>query len=249
VSAILTAAFHLYRQHWQALVTIVAIVAIPLSLLQYFIADRFTAGVPAREDAVVVSGDLWRAVAANLTTGVLSILIVQLLTGAITRAAAGTLLGEDLTFEAAYSFGYARLWSILLVTVLVGLAVTAGFIVFIIPGFFVLVRLIASLPALVVEGKRGRAALSRSWDLVRGRGWPVLGALLAAAIITGVVISVITAPITGSWLARGLAGGLASVVTMPFSTLVLVLLYLDLRVRKERLDLETLRRDLAASAP
>jgi hypothetical protein len=38
------------------------------------------------------------------------------------------------------------------------------------------------------------------------------------------------------------------VVTLPYSVLVGVLLYLDLRARKETLSLDTLRADLRASA-
>ena len=41
---------------------------------------------------------------------------------------------------------------------------------------------------------------------------------------------------------------MATVVTLPYSALVGVLLYLDLRARKERLTIETLRSDLQASA-
>jgi hypothetical protein len=44
------------------------------------------------------------------------------------------------------------------------------------------------------------------------------------------------------------AAAVATTVTLPFSALVGVLLYLDLRARKERLDLETLRADLHTSA-
>jgi hypothetical protein len=40
----------------------------------------------------------------------------------------------------------------------------------------------------------------------------------------------------------------ATVITMPYSVLVGVLLYLDLRARKETLTLEGLRADLQASA-
>ena len=40
----------------------------------------------------------------------------------------------------------------------------------------------------------------------------------------------------------------STVVTLPYGALVGVLLYLDLRARKERLDLDTLRADLQASA-
>ena len=41
---------------------------------------------------------------------------------------------------------------------------------------------------------------------------------------------------------------MATVITLPYSTLVGVLLYLDLRARKENLNLEKLREDLQASA-
>jgi len=40
----------------------------------------------------------------------------------------------------------------------------------------------------------------------------------------------------------------ATVVTLPYGVLVGVLLYLDLRARKEQLTLERLRTDLQASA-
>jgi hypothetical protein len=45
-----------------------------------------------------------------------------------------------------------------------------------------------------------------------------------------------------------LAAAVATVVTLPYGVLVGVLLYLDLRARKERLTMETLRTDLQASA-
>jgi hypothetical protein len=40
----------------------------------------------------------------------------------------------------------------------------------------------------------------------------------------------------------------AAVITLPYGTLVGVLLYLDLRARKEQLTLERLRAELQASA-
>ncbi len=41
----------------------------------------------------------------------------------------------------------------------------------------------------------------------------------------------------------------ASVITYPFTALVVGLLYFDLRVRKESLDVMTLDRELRAAAP
>jgi hypothetical protein len=67
--------------------------------------------------------------------------------------------------------------------------------------------------------------------------------------VIGVVNALITLPFgEASWLVQGLVAALATVVTLPYGVLVGVLLYLDLRARKERLTLEALRADLQASA-
>jgi hypothetical protein len=60
---------------------------------------------------------------------------------------------------------------------------------------------------------------------------------------------VITLPFgdTG-WFVQGLVSAVATTVTMPYGVLVGVLLYLDLRARKEQLTLDRLRADLQASA-
>jgi TRAP-type C4-dicarboxylate transport system permease large subunit len=120
--------------------------------------------------------------------------------------------------------------------------------VFIIPGIYIGVRLAVSIQALVVEDKRGTDAMRRSWDLVGGHWWHAAFTLLVAALITGVVNAVITAPFSaGAWLLQGIAAAVATTVTLPYGALVGVLLYLDLRARKERLDLDTLKANLQAS--
>jgi ABC-type transporter Mla maintaining outer membrane lipid asymmetry permease subunit MlaE len=63
------------------------------------------------------------------------------------------------------------------------------------------------------------------------------------------VNAVITAPFSaGAWFVQGVAAAIATTVTLPFGALVGVLLYLDLRARNERLDLDTLKTDLQTSA-
>jgi hypothetical protein len=69
-------------------------------------------------------------------------------------------------------------------------------------------------------------------------------------LLTGIVNAVITAAPFGAtgWFVQAVAGAVATVVTLPYGVLVGVLLYLDLRARKENLTLEALRADLQASA-
>jgi hypothetical protein len=171
------------------------------------------------------------------------------LTGAITRAVAAEVAGEDPSLEQSYRFGFHRLGSVVLVSVLVGLATIAGLILFIIPGIWIGVRLAVSVEALVVEGRRGTQAMGRSWELVGGHWWHAFGALVVAGLLTGVVNAVITTPFSNTgWFVQAVAAAIATVITLPYGVLVGVLLYLDLRSRKESLTLERLRTDLQASA-
>jgi hypothetical protein len=250
IGEILRTAFQLYQRHWQTLLAIAAVVVVPLTLLQYLFGDLVrTQGETTRNGVVVVETATWSVGIAGLLAALVGILMYLVLTGAITRAVAAEVAGEDPGVEQSYRFGFHRLGSVLLVSVLVGLATVGGLILFVIPGIYIGVRLAVSIEALVVEGRRGTEAMGRSWGLVGGHWWHAFGTLLVAALLTGIVNAVITAPFGATnWFVQGVAAAVATVVTLPYGVLVGVLLYLDLRARKERLTMETLRADLQASA-
>jgi hypothetical protein len=252
VGEILAHAFELYRLHWRNLIATVAIVVIPLSVVQVLIVDLAIGN--AFEESRVELGRrvedvaLGAAVLGAIVVALISVLMWTVLTGAITRAAAGTFLGRDMDVEESYRYGLARLGSIILVGLLAALAVAGGFLLLVIPGFFVLTRLTATLPSLVIEDRRGSQALSRSWNLVSGRGWPVFGTIVVAGLLTGFVSAILTAPFGDNAVARAIGQSVASVVTMPYTALVGILIYLDLRVRKERYAPADLEADLARTA-
>jgi hypothetical protein len=113
-----------------------------------------------------------------------------------------------------------------------------------------------SAPALVLEQSTIRTALRRSRRLVAGSWWRVFGILLLNTIASGVLSGVLALPFGLIGLALGGKGffmvaligtALAKVVVYPFSAGVVALLYVDLRMRREGLDL-TLTRAAVASA-
>jgi hypothetical protein len=114
------------------------------------------------------------------------------------------------------------------------------------------VRLSLAPATLVIESRSPGAAMGRSWRLVRGSFWRVLGITLLATIIVSVLSTVVTVPfltvatvatatLEASWpvvLATGVASLFSGIVTLPFSAAVTGLLYTDLRIRREALDIE-----------
>jgi hypothetical protein len=248
VGEILSTALQLYRRHWRTLLTIAAVVVVPITLLHYLLGDLVrTQGETTRNG--VVETATWSVGIAGLVAALAGILMYLVLTGAITRAVAAEVAGEDPSVEQSYRFGFHRIWSVLLVSVLVGLAIIGGLILFVIPGIYIGVRLAVSIEALVVEGRRGTQAMGRSWGLVGGHWWHAFGTLLVATLLTAIVNAVITAPFGNTnWFVQAVAAAVATVITLPYGVLVGVLLYLDLRARKENLTLDTLRADLQASA-
>lgn len=256
VGEILGDAFRLYARHWQNLIVIVAVIVVPLTIVQVVLSDLwirsgFTNTEVQVRNGVEVSVEVSTGTFVGGALGALvffaiSVLMWTILTGAITRAAAGTFLGHDLDIGESYQFGLARFWSIVLVGILSALAIAGGFLLLIVPGFIVLTFLSCGIPALVIEDTRGREALRRSWNLVRGYGWHVFGTIIVAALINAVFSGLLTAPFGDNYAVRSIVAAIASVVTMPFMALVGVFIYLDLRVRKERYAAVDLERDLAS---
>ena len=142
--------------------------------------------------------------------------------------------------------------------VLIGIV---GFIALFVTTIWIAVRLLVAIPVVVLEVAGPVAALRRSWQLVAGNWWRVFGIYLLAAIVVSIVAGLIELPFT---LARGLISGhgslfigfastaaptvsgliigaiggiIATTCTRPVSAGVSVLIYADLRMRKEGLDL------------
>jgi hypothetical protein len=223
--------------------------------------------------------DVWVQIIDNV---VRYLVVTPLLTAAILTAVALTLLGRRPGVRVAYRAARGRWLSILWVIFLATLSVIAAvlpvlpFVVILIAtdgaswaivltaivgiiativGVFVALRLLFATPVLLLEGRKGTAALRRSWRLVRGLTWKVLGTTLlmglimfGAFFVVGIIVTLFLLPnllegtlLTGDELIRFIAiatilSSLVQIVAMPLTSLTTVLLYVDARVRKEGYD-------------
>jgi hypothetical protein len=248
IGDILSAAFQIYTKNAGQLILIVAIVVVPLSLISFLLTDVVFNGTTEDVGGIEVTTRTFAVfLGATLAALAISIIISAILQAALLRGAAQGTIGDPVDINTSYRWGLSRFGSVLLVSILVGLSVAIGFILLIIPGIFLLVMLAVSVPAVVVENKRGTDAMRRSWDLVKGHFWHVLGVIVVAALLTGLVSGLISA-IGGSNRFVGLITGMiAQILVAPYSALVSILLYLDLRARGEMLSANQLRGELAAN--
>ena len=158
-------------------------------------------------------------------------------------------------------FALGRLGSIVLVSLLVLLCELVGLLVLhrrIRRAVDVPVRL---HPGAARGGPQGsRAALRRSRDLVRGRGWHVFATLgvgyLIGAAISGALAGLLVAVLFVSHgnvvvfdLVTGVVTLISTVLVTPFTASLTMAVYFDLRVRKEGFDLWLLAQKVGGGAP
>lgn len=116
-------------------------------------------------------------------------------------------------------------------------------------------RLALAPAALVLENTGVLASISRSWRLTSGRQvWRILGirllATLAVGLISGVIQTVVQLSVfllpedrffVGLSIVNGLSLLVSAVITIPFSSGVDALLYIDQRIRREGLDVQLMQ--------
>lgn len=136
---------------------------------------------------------------------------------------------------------------------LLGQAGAALLIVILPAALFVMVvvytRWLFAAPIVILEPLGPVAALRRSWALVRGSTGRVFGITILVGLITGILgaaVGAVLSVATGvgdenlRLILTQLATLLVSVLIQPISFIVVVLLYYDLRIRREAFDIEML---------
>jgi hypothetical protein len=158
-------------------------------------------------------------------------------------------MGRPADWRSSVGVAARRALPFLAMSILYFLGLFAGFFVVVVGAVFLFVRWSVAIPALVLERRGPAAALGRSWNLVSGFWWKCFGTLFVAYSLL-IVLSVAFAALLGALLAAvtgidsvlGLAAQqvvdvAVQLLTLPLLAAVTVVLYVDLRVRKEGFDL------------
>ena len=193
-----------------------------------------------------------------------ALILLPFSVGAVYRAVTDVALGRPATIGSVLRETLARYFPLLgLVALFAGIAIVwmialvIGFVLLVLPGLAVIgvglyfgVRWSLSVASMMAEDVGPIRGLGRSWALVKSQWWRTAGILLivfimqaiigyALGFLFGVIAALAT---TGDVRLAVVAVGstLLGALINPITTIAIVLLYFDLRVRKEGLDLDQL---------
>lgn len=132
----------------------------------------------------------------------LSTLLGFVATGALTAGVLNGLSGRPARLGAMLRAGADRVWAVARVSVVGQLAVLLGLVLLVVPGLALVAGLWVAIPVAVAEQWKGTSdALTRSWELTRGRRWKVLAAALVTLGISlgGAILSVLLLDVAAEW--------------------------------------------------
>ena len=255
VGMVLDQAMRLYARNFPLLVGIFALAYIPYNILLGAVTWLMQSNP---ESIGVVALTL---LGLFLVMLLLWLLVLPLSTGATSFAVSEKYLERSVTIFSAYNSAFKRFWPVLGSQLVVGLAVAAGTLACIVPGIFLWLCWSVVVPVVMLEQQGAFDSMRRSWDLTDGFRWKILGVAVVVGILSYALVFGTTMV---AWLAIALLGNPASLMahiitqgttagatllTAPLFSVVIVLLYYDLRIRKEGFDLVLLNQSLYGEDP
>ncbi len=270
VGEIIDAAIKVYRSNALPLLKAVALVVVPVQVLGALIQTSVipdpvsplqqgplepgTVPAPAFD-----ASDIWTFVGGFVLTALLNWLAAQLATAASLRAVSKAYLGESADWRQSLEFAFRNFGALIWVALLSAFGVGFGYVLCIIPGIWLSISWSVAIPALLFEGERGTAALSRSFRLVKGRWWAVAGATVLGQIIASIlgavfgfgfgVLSFVNESAFVTFISTALSTAISQTLVTPFLAAMIAIIYFDLRVRKEGFDLELLAQHVGDDPP
>lgn len=232
IGAIIANSYTLYLDNWLVLCSIAA-AYLPLAVLEY--ALRIVL-------ATHISGS-----GAAVLFGFLSLVPAYVLIGAVNVVVLDVCLDRKPSVVRAYRLAFRRLPHLLAVNLAAGLLIFIGTFLLVIPGVYLVLRYLFVAPITFAEWLGPSDAMRRSGELARGHYLRNLAACLLCVIAIGIPIALICAVGVFAGGGLGKATGIGAwgvviamvvliVAVTPLPEIPMVLLYFDMRARKDAVD-------------
>lgn len=242
---LLDRAFRLYAQNFALMLGITAAAYVPLYGVMILV-----------NSSLEVAQNRMTAVLSQLVFFVLwSTLAFPIATAAGAYAISERYLGNHVTTGQALGRAVKRFWTLSIAQISATIRVFFGILLLIVPGILWSLSYALIVPVVLIEGHKAAPSLRRSWDLVKGYRKKLFGIFLIVYVLQWVLsfgVGSLTKAVF-AWdsntanIMESALSNLLSICTTPFGIVADILLYYDLRIRKEGFDLEMLSRALSTS--
>jgi hypothetical protein len=224
---VLDTAFRLVRDHAAILIGISLTVTVPTQLFLLLIENA-----TAQETATLIVG--------VLGLGIFAVVVSPLVSAAITHAISKAYLGRTVSYGASLSVGLKLLMRLMGTAFLMILILIPATALLVIPGVYLILAYMLVNQVIVIEGSAGWTALKRSYELTKKNLLRVFGVYLVAMVLMMVVSGALHLVSTRIPYASLVIDSLVQGVMTAYMSAALVVLYFDIRCRKEAFDLEHL---------
>ena len=251
---ILDGGFTILKARPRRILTLTAAFVVPVQVLAAYLARNYIddgygadsvifGADPALAGEGASGGEIWGFLLLALIPSIALVCVAA----AIAHLVSGWSVGHDASGREMVGVILRRWWPLLATFVVVHLAEGVGIFACYVGIVFVMALFCVVAPVIGAESASAGAALGRSVALTRERYWPVLLTIVLMGIVAIALDTTLSslpqavAVVVGgeaSWLLIALGGIVAQMVTTPFVAAATVLLYFDLRVRNEGMDLE-----------
>ena len=257
VGEMLDAGFRLFRHRFGTLVACVVVPVVPLTILGTIVTASTDPNAYDVNAPVTDTSTAWVGLLVSL---VLQSAGAALAVAACFKAISAAYLGERANWADSLAWAVRRFIPLIVAYVLIVIITIPGFILLILPGIWLSVKLCMAFPAVIFERANPFAAIGRSWKLTRKNWWRVFGTLFVVFLIALVVNFALTAVLGivagGSDTISEVAYAvLATIITLftymltyPLWASVMTVIYYDLRVRNEGFDLQLLAQGVGSDA-
>jgi len=252
---LLDQSIRLYRRNFLTFVGIIALVYVPLMVLQTASTAILSGSLgsirnSSSPEQIFTNYAYWGGMLSTIVVGFLQFIFVSgIATGALTRAVADNYLGKQTSILDAYR-GIGKSWISLIGALLfVGLLIVVALLWWIIvpcvgwfTGFGMLTFLGAAIspmvaPVIVLEGKGAIDAVRRAWSLVRRRFWPILGYIFILYVFNWIIVrgpvtitSVLLTRISPSSFTDTTTGVVINAIIQGIVSIVFILIYYPLQM-------------------
>jgi Membrane domain of glycerophosphoryl diester phosphodiesterase len=255
VGEMLDAGFKLFSARFWTLILCVVVPVVPMTILGT--ALQASVDPNAFDLDSTESVDSGTALAGTLVASVIQFAAASLAIAACFKTIGAAYLGERADAGESLRYAVGRFLPLIVAYIVLVFIIAFGFILLIIPGIWIAVKLSMTFPAVVFERKGPFGGIGRSWGLTSGNWWRVFGTLVVVFLIT-FVMQLVLGGLAGGILGSTDASDLAAAVVLTLVNLITLLLtfplwaavtsvvYYDLRVRNEGFDLQLLAEGMGA---